>query len=106
MSVSFTTIERLTLPRGLVWPALLAGLGAVFATYWDEAWHTDVGRDTAWSAPHLLLYGSIAVVGLSVAVWGVAQLIVAWSLRMALANRPLVAASAGALGALVAAPGA
>ena len=81
-----------------------AGLLAVFATYWDEAWHTDVGRDTAWSAPHLLLYGSVAVVGIGVAIWGVRVLVALRSLRSTLAQVPLLAASLGALGALVAAP--
>lgn len=84
---------------------LVGGVLAVFATYWDEAWHTDVGRDTFWAAPHLLLYGSIGVVGLCVVGWGVAQLATARSsFTTSLRNRPLVAAGAGALGALVAAP--
>jgi len=81
-----------------------AGLLAIFATYWDEAWHTDVGRDTAWSVPHVLLYGSVGIIGLGVAYWGLRQLLVSRSLRRSLANRPLVAAGFGALGALVAAP--
>lgn len=85
-------------------PMLVGGVLAVFATYWDEAWHTDVGRDTFWSAPHLLLYGSIGVVGLSVAGWGVTQLVTSRSLTTSLRNRPLLAAGMGALGALVAAP--
>lgn len=34
---------------------------ALFSTYWDDSLHTDVGRDTLWSAPHVLLYGSILV---------------------------------------------
>ena len=104
MIVSLSTRKHLNFPPLLTWPVLVSGMGAAFATYWDEAWHTDVGRDTAWSAPHLLLYGSIAVVGVSVAVWGVAQLIAARSLRRTLGNRPLLAAGAGALSALVAAP--
>lgn len=81
-----------------------AGLLAVFATYWDEAWHTDIGRDTAWAAPHVLLYGSVAVVGLGVAYWGIRQLFASRSLPGGLRNRPLTAAGFGALGALVAAP--
>ncbi|MGH2352950.1 MAG: hypothetical protein ACRDJN_15175, partial [Chloroflexota bacterium] len=30
--------------------------------YWDVAWHIEVGRDTFWSPPHLLLYGGILTV--------------------------------------------
>ncbi len=104
MSVSHATDGRLTVPPPLVWPMLVAGVLAAFATYWDEAWHTDVGRDTFWSAPHLLLYGSIGVVGLSVAGWGLAQLVTSRSLGTSVRNRPLVAGGIGALCALVAAP--
>jgi hypothetical protein len=47
-----------------------AGLGALFATFWDDAWHTDLGRDSATIPPHLLLYASVAVIGVVVAAWG------------------------------------
>lgn len=59
-----------------------AGLGSLFATYWDDAWHTDIGRDDAFIPPHLLLYGSVAVAGLLVAAWG---LLVVWRTRSLLA---------------------
>lgn len=81
-----------------------AGLLAVFATYWDEAWHTDIGRDSAWAAPHLLLYGSVAVVGLGVAAWGLLVLARTRSLKASLSYRPVLTAGLGALGALIAAP--
>jgi hypothetical protein len=32
---------------------------------WDVQWHTDVGPDTFFTAPHLVLYGGIAVSGLT-----------------------------------------
>ena len=81
-----------------------AGLAAIFATYWDEAWHTDLGRDSAWASPHLLLYGSVAAVGLGVAAWGLMVLVRARSLKASLSYRPVLAAGSAALGALVAAP--
>jgi len=96
--------QRLSLPVGLGWPMVAAGLLAVFATYWDEAFHTDVGRDSAWAAPHLLLYGSVAVVGIGVAAWGLLVLARTRSLTDSLSYRPVLAAGVGALGALVAAP--
>lgn len=96
--------SRTSVPVRLGWIVAPAGLLAVLATYWDEAWHTDVGRDTAWSAPHLLLYGSVALVGIGVAGWGLRVLIGLRSIRSTLAEVPLLAASLGALGALVAAP--
>lgn len=46
----------------------LVGFGAaLFGVYWDDAWHTDRGRDEFLSAPHLVLYAgvmlAVAVVG-------------------------------------------
>lgn len=96
--------SRLALPAALGWPIGVGGLVAVFATYWDEAFHTDVGRDSAWAAPHVLLYGSVGIVGLSVALWGLRVLAGTRSLRACLGHPPLLAAGLGALGALVAAP--
>ena len=46
---------------GLLLGVVLAFLG--FA--WDVQWHTDVGPDTFFTAPHLVLYGGIAVSGLT-----------------------------------------
>ncbi len=40
--------------------------------YWDDAWHTDRGRDTLLSPPHVLLYAGVAGAVL-VALW--------WALR-------------------------
>lgn len=96
--------SRTAVPVKLGWIVAPAGLLAVFATYWDEAWHTDVGRDTAWAAPHLLLYGSVGLVGIGVAVWGLRVLVALRSIRSTLTEVPLLAASLGALGALIASP--
>lgn len=96
------TMQRLALPGWLGWSMVAAGLFAVFATYWDEAFHTDVGRDSAFSAPHLLLYGSVAVVGAGVAVWGIRVLLVTRSVRASLAHPPLLSAAVGASTTLLA----
>ena len=71
-----------------VYGVLAAAGGAVslFATYWDDAWHTDIGRDTAFIAPHLALYGSVAVVGLVVLGWGLVALARTRSIRAAVAT--------------------
>ncbi|MEJ7833938.1 MAG: hypothetical protein WKF79_13545, partial [Nocardioides sp.] len=58
----------------------------------------------AWAAPHLLLYGSVAVVGLGVVAWGLLVLYWTRSLKASLSYRPVLTAGLGALGALVAAP--
>jgi len=94
--------KRLVLPRVLAWPIVAAGMLAVFATYWDEAWHTDVGRDSAVSAPHVLLYCSVAVVGLGIAAWGIRVLLAARSLWAAVGHPPLRAAGVGATTTLLA----
>ncbi|MFJ9011659.1 hypothetical protein [Streptomyces canus] len=50
--------------------AVASGALALFSTYWDDSLHTDVGRDTFWSAPHVLLYGSILATLGALALWG------------------------------------
>jgi hypothetical protein len=89
-----------------VWGGLLAAAGAVslFAGYWDDAWHTDVGRDDATIPPHLLLYGSVAVAGLVIVAWGLRVLGRTHSLRATLRYRPLIIAGAGGAATLAAAP--
>ncbi len=52
--------EELT--RGEATVALLAGFVGLFGTYWDDAWHTDRGRDVFASPPHLVLYAGVLVV--------------------------------------------
>jgi len=37
---------------------LLGIMMSITGAYWDIGWHFDYGRDTFWSPPHLLIYGS------------------------------------------------
>ncbi|MGH2616649.1 MAG: hypothetical protein ACRDJC_15540 [Thermomicrobiales bacterium] len=57
-----------TLARARVAAAASFLLG-VFLAYlgfsWDVQWHTDVGPDTFFTAPHLVLYGGVAIAGLT-----------------------------------------
>ncbi|MBC9723848.1 hypothetical protein [Streptomyces sp. TRM68367] len=53
--------------------ATAGGLLALFSMYWDDSLHTDVGRDTFWSAPHVLLYGSLMVTLAATAWWGIGR---------------------------------
>jgi hypothetical protein len=96
--------DRLSLPAA--WGSLLAAAGTVslFAGYWDDAWHTDVGRDDATIPPHLLLYGSVAVAGVVVVAWGLRVLRRTRSLGATLRYRPLIIAGAGGAATLAAAP--
>lgn len=53
---------------------LVASLGlaaAEVATYWDDSWHTDRGRDEFAIPPHLLLYGGVLAASLVIAAWAV-----------------------------------
>lgn len=42
---------------------------ALAATYWDDSWHTDKGRDEFTIPPHLLLYGGVVMASLAVVLW-------------------------------------
>jgi hypothetical protein len=52
-------------PLSLLPLALLGFVLALFGTYWDDAWHTDKGRDSFLIPPHLCLYAGISLVGLA-----------------------------------------
>ncbi|MBI3521714.1 MAG: hypothetical protein HY071_01280 [Chloroflexi bacterium] len=52
--------------RGLLLTIGVAGLLLAWAGgAWDVAWHRTIGRDTFWTAPHVLIYGGVALSGLS-----------------------------------------
>jgi hypothetical protein len=72
---------------------------ALFGVYWDDAWHTDRGRDDLFSPPHLSLYAGVAVV-VAVVIWW------AWQRRgdRALASGPVGLAVTGAMFTLASAP--
>jgi hypothetical protein len=44
-------------PAGLTWPlyaVVLSSAAIVVGLLWDISWHSTIGRDTFWTAPHLL----------------------------------------------------
>lgn len=89
--------------REAVAAAIGAGAGLLSA-YWDDAWHTTLGRDSALIPPHLLLYSSIVFVGLVLAVWGIRVLRHGRSLRALLSTPGFALAAAAAAATVVAAP--
>lgn len=89
---------------GVVGIVIAAGFLSLFATYWDDAWHTDIGRDDALIPPHLLLYGAVAVIGTVVAGWGLLTLRRTRSVVAVLRQRPLLVSAAGGLVTLASAP--
>jgi hypothetical protein len=92
------------LPAGLLALVVVAGAAGLFATFWDDAWHTDLGRDQALIPPHLLLYGSMAVIGAVVAAWGLVALRRSRSLAAVWRQPPLRLAAAGGTVTLAALP--
>jgi hypothetical protein len=89
--------------REAVAAAIGAGAGLLSA-YWDDAWHTTLGRDNALIPPHLLLYSSIVFVGLVLAIWGVRVLWHERSLRALLRAPGFALAASAAAATVVAAP--
>lgn len=85
-----------------------AGLIGVTGALWDDAWHTDYGRDSIAIPPHLVLYGGVLIAALVAASWGLS----AWvreglggaGLRRVLADRALRLSGLGGMTVLVAAP--
>ena len=52
-----------------VWTIVGGGVLGLIATYWDDGWHTEIGRDSALIPPHQLLYAAVGVVGAVLAWW-------------------------------------
>jgi hypothetical protein len=80
-----------------VWLALVTFLGATAALaggYWDDAWHTERGRDEFFIAPHIAIYAGVAVAGGALTLWA---LLTARSdgARAVWSHKPLVLAVLG-----------
>ena len=57
------------LGAGGVWVAAAAAAAGVGSAYWDDSWHTTLGRDSTFIPPHLLLYASILTALLGWRLW-------------------------------------
>ena len=99
-------MRRTSSPAAPPWVFVLAiggALSALAGGYWDDAWHTERGRDAFFIAPHVAIYAGIAAVGGALAAWAmlVARrrgLSAVWS------HKPLVLALVGVAATLVSAP--
>lgn len=91
------------MPRSLSLSAIAGAAVALLGAYWDDAWHTERGRDSAFIAPHLLIYSGVAAVA---ALLAAHVLLVARrrGLRAVRENRPLVLACLGLLAAMASGP--
>lgn len=92
--------DRDVSPRS-VGVALVGFAIALFGVYWDDAWHTDRGRDDLLSAPHLALYSGVTVAVAVVGWWGWRRRETGW--RRVLAG-PIGVAVTGAAVTLGSAP--
>lgn len=82
----------------------ICGTLTTLAFYWDEAWHTDKGRDSFWIPAHQMLYGSVAGLIAIVAIWSaiLSYNQIAWS--DIIRHWPLTLAFTGATVTLLDAP--
>lgn len=92
-----------SMPIWLVAVAFLGALAALFGGYWDDAWHTERGRDSFFIAPHMFIYVGVAGVGSALAVW-VASEARDQGLRAALASPTTRLAAISVLATLASGP--
>ena len=48
-----------------VWACVIAITCSGVGSIWDISWHSSIGRDSFWTAPHILIYLSGVIAGLS-----------------------------------------
>lgn len=51
------------MPSWLLFSALSGAVAALAGGYWDDAWHTERGRDSFFIAPHMAIYLGVTVIG-------------------------------------------
>lgn len=91
------------LPGWLLAPLLVGSALALGGGYWDDAWHTDRGRDSFLIAPHIAIYSGVALAGGALAAW-VALAARAHGAAPALRHRPLALALVGVAVTLASGP--
>ena len=57
------------MPRPVLVVALIGAIAALGGGMWDDAWHTERGRDNFFIAPHIGIYAGVSLVGLAVGLW-------------------------------------
>ena len=50
---------------GHIWACVIAVTCSGVGSIWDISWHSSIGRDAFWTAPHILIYLSGVIAGLS-----------------------------------------
>ena len=59
----------LRIPTWIIAVVFAGAVSALAGGYWDDAWHTERGRDEFLIAPHIAIYAGIAVAGGALSVW-------------------------------------
>ena len=57
------------MPVVVIGLAFVGALSALGGGYWDDAWHTERGRDEFLIAPHVAIYAGIALAGGALGIW-------------------------------------
>lgn len=63
------TATNSPLPSWLILVAFVGSLSALFGGYWDDAWHTERGRDSFFILPHIFIYAGVASIGAALSLW-------------------------------------
>lgn len=95
--------QRAEMPTVTLSLTAMGGVLALAGTYWDEGWHTHMGRDSLFSPPHVLLYAGV-VVALAGVAWWTWTAVHSAGWRALMADQAPLLATVGAATTLVAGP--
>jgi hypothetical protein len=98
-----TSTRDLRAPLPLLTVAFAGAMAALAGGYWDDAWHTEHGRDEFFIAPHIAIYAGIAIAGTALGGWA---LLVArrHGARAVRGHKPLVLALVSVVATLASGP--
>jgi len=91
------------MPTWLLGGALSGAMAALVGGYWDDAWHTERGRDSFFIAPHIAIYAGVTLTGAALAMW-VLRAALERGVRGVVTDGPLVLAGIGVAATLASAP--
>ena len=92
-----------SIPAWLLAPLLIGSVSALAGGYWDDAFHTEHGRDEFLAAPHLAIYGGVTLAGGALALW-IALAARTGGMRSVMGHPPLALAALSVAVTLASAP--